>query len=87
MSSIPHVGTTYKTPNYDARQRPNNCNANQHRVFKKQAQRQQQISDVTHPEHVAEFIDLPVVNRLCSEETEREKSQQTQLLPRQISSK
>ena len=41
-------------------------------LFQKDSDRKQQVSDVTHPEHVSQFIDLPVVNCLGEEKTQRQ---------------
>ena len=54
-------------------------------MFKEQSDCQQQISDVAHPEHVTQFIDLPVVNGLREEESERQEAKQAQLFSRQAS--
>jgi hypothetical protein len=59
-------------PDHKTRYHPDAGNSDEHGLPKKQAERQKQISDITHPEHVSELLDSPVVSCLRKEKDKRE---------------
>jgi len=57
-------------PDNESRDSPDNCHAHQETILKKQTDGEKKVADVAHPEHVAKFIDVPVMNTLCEKEDE-----------------
>jgi len=59
-------------PDYESGDSPDNCHSHQEAIFKEQADGENKVADVAHPEHVAEFVDTPVMNALCEKEDQRQ---------------
>ena len=66
-------------PNQHAGYHPDDGDSDQFCFRKEKSQRKQQVSDITHPEHVTKLIDLPVMNCLAKEEHQRKKSERSKL--------
>ena len=65
-------------PDNESRDSPDNRHAHQETILKKQTNREKQVAEVAHPEHVAEFITAPVMNTLCKKEDEWQDAKKTE---------
>ena len=65
-------------PDNESRDSPDNGHAHQETILKKQTNREKQVAEVAHPEHVAEFITAPVMNTLCKKEDEWQDAKKTE---------
>jgi hypothetical protein len=64
-------------PDNESWDSPDNRHTHQEAILEKQADSEKKVADVAHPEHVAEFIDAPVMNALCEKEDERQDAKKT----------
>jgi hypothetical protein len=65
-------------PDQNARDHPDNRDSNQYRLFEKEPNRKQKVSDVAHPQRVAQLIDMPIVDRLRSKKCQRENAEEAE---------
>lgn len=59
-------------PNDQSGYHPDRCQPHDDRLIEKQAESEDEVSNIAHPQHVPELIDSPVVYRLRYEEDQRE---------------
>ena len=71
-----------KNPDQETGNRPNRRQPYDDGFFQEESECQQQVADVAHPEHVPEFVSLPVVHALGEEEDQRKQTQQAELCAR-----
>jgi len=65
-----------KKPDDQTRYRPDGGEPDHGRFFEEQTEREDEVTEVAHPEHVAEFVGEPVVNSLGNKEQERQHAEQ-----------